>query len=195
MPASPSPFFGRARVRGSPAWLQDPHPCPVPQEERERPNAYSDDGGKAMSTHFFGIKDWTFSYSHSVGRNEFAGTGFRNPVDLALGADDVVYVINRSYENRPDGIHVTVCTLNEEYITEFGSAGEGDGQFTWPTSIALDKDGNVYVADEWLNRISIFDKDGTFLSKWAQPGSADGELNKPAGLAIADSTMYVSDSR
>ena len=45
-----------------------------------------------MSTHFFGMKDWTFAYSHSVGRNEFAGTGFRNPVDLALGAKDVVYV-------------------------------------------------------------------------------------------------------
>jgi hypothetical protein len=28
-----------------------------------------------MSTHFFGIKDWTFPYSHSVGRNEFAGRG------------------------------------------------------------------------------------------------------------------------
>jgi len=147
-----------------------------------------------MSTHFFGIKDWTFTYSHSVGRNEFAGTGFRNPVDLALGADDVVYVINRSYENRPDGIHVTVCTLNEEYITEFGSAGEDDGQFTWPTSIALDKDGNVYVADEWLHRISIFDKDGTFLSQWGKPGSGDGALNKPAGLAITNGTMFVSDS-
>jgi DNA-binding beta-propeller fold protein YncE len=148
-----------------------------------------------MSTHFFGIKDWTFSYSHSVGRNEFAGTGFRNPVDLALAPDDVVYVLNRSYEYRADGIHVTVCTLNEDYITEFGSGGEGDGQFTWPTSIALDQDGNVYVADEWLNRISIFDKDGTFLSKWGKPGSGDGELNKPAGLAITGSTMLVADSR
>jgi len=147
-----------------------------------------------MSTHFFGIKDWTFAYSHSVGRNEFAGTGFRNGVDLALAPDDVVYVINRSYENRPDGVHVTVVTLNEEYITEFGTGGEGDGQFTWPTSIALDKDGHVYVADEWLNRISIFDKDGTFLSKWGTPGSGDGELNKPAGLAITNGTLFVSDS-
>jgi DNA-binding beta-propeller fold protein YncE len=115
-------------------------------------------------------------------------------VDLALGADDVVYVLNRSYENRPDGIHVTMVTLNEEYITEFGSAGEEDGQFTWPTSIALDQDGNVYVADEWLHRISVFDKDGTFLSKWGKPGSGDGELNKPAGLAITNGTMFVSDS-
>ena len=32
-----------------------------------------------MSTHFFGLTDWTFSYSHSLGRNEYAGTGFRNP--------------------------------------------------------------------------------------------------------------------
>jgi len=147
-----------------------------------------------MSTHFFGIKDWTFAYSHSVGRNEFAGSGFRNGVDLALGANDAVYVINRSYENRPDGVHVTVMTLNEEYVTEFGSYGEGDGQFTWPTAIALDQDGNVYIADEWLNRISIFDKDGNFLSKWGTPGSGDGELHKPAGLAISNDTMFVSDS-
>jgi len=148
-----------------------------------------------MSTHFFGMKDWTFAYSHSVGRNEFAGTGFRNPVDLALGANDAVYVINRSYENRPDGVHVTAVTLNEEYIREFGSGGEGDGQFVWPTSIALDQDENVYVADEWLNRISIFDKEGKFLSKWGKPGSEDGELNRPAGLAITNGTMFVSDSR
>jgi DNA-binding beta-propeller fold protein YncE len=129
-----------------------------------------------------------------MGRNEFAGTGFRNPVDLALGANDVVYVLNRSYENRPDGIRVTMCTLNEEYIKEFGSYGEEDGQFFWPTSIALDESGKVYVADEWLNRISIFDKDGNFLSKWGKPGAGNGELNKPAGLAIGNGTIYVTDS-
>lgn len=148
-----------------------------------------------MSTHFFGIKDWTFSYSHSVGRNEFAGTGFRNPFDLALGADDMVYVVNRSYENRPDGIHITVATLQEKYIREFGSYGEGDGQFVWPTSIAVDGQENIYVTDEWLNRISIFDKEGNFLRKWGKAGSGDGELNRPAGLAISGDTMFVADSR
>jgi DNA-binding beta-propeller fold protein YncE len=130
-----------------------------------------------------------------VGRNEFAGTGFRNPVDLALGANDTVYVLNRSYENRPDGIHVTVCTLNEEYVKEFGAHGEEDGQFIWPTAIALDAKGNVYIADEWLNRISIFDKDGTFLSKWGKAGSGNGELNQPAGLAISGETLFLTDSR
>jgi DNA-binding beta-propeller fold protein YncE len=147
-----------------------------------------------MSTHFFGLKDYTFSYCYSVGRNEFAGTGFRNPVDLALGANDVVYVINRSYENRPDGVRVSRCTLGEELIREFASQGEEDGQLIWPTSIALDDNGNVYVSDEWLNRISIFDKDGKYLSQWGKAGSGDGELNKPAGLDIHNGVMFVTDS-
>lgn len=149
-----------------------------------------------MSTHFFGLKDWTFQYSHSIGRNEFAGTGFRNPVDLALGADDVVYVLNRSYENRPDGVRVTMCTLKEEYITEFGSAGEGDGQFVWPSSIAVDGEGNVYVADEWLNRITVYTRDGEFIRKWGKPGSGPGELDRPAGLAISgEGTVFLTDGR
>ncbi len=149
-----------------------------------------------MATHFFGIIDRTFSYSHSMGRNEFAGTGFRNPVDLAIGANDVAYVVNRSYENRPDGVRVAICTLNEDFIGEFGEYGEGDGQFIWPTALALDGEGKVYVADEWLNRISIFDKDGNFLSKWGTPGSGNGEINGPASLAMtSDGNLLVSDSK
>lgn len=148
-----------------------------------------------MSTHLFGLSDRTFSYSHSVGRNEFAGTGFRNPVDMALGADDIVYVINRAYENRPDGVRITVCTINEDYVTEFGSYGEGDGQFIWPSSIALDKDENIYIADEWLNRITVYDSNGEFIRKWGEPGANQGELDGPAGLAISGNSIYVSDSR
>ena len=149
-----------------------------------------------MSTHFFGLKDWMFQYSHSLGRNEFGGTGFRNAVDLALGADDVVYVVNRSREDRPDGVRVSMCTIDEHYITEFGSWGEGDGQFVWPTAIALDSQGNVYVADELLNRISVYTRDGEFIRKWGKAGSGNGELDKPAGLAISeDGTLYLTDSR
>ncbi len=148
-----------------------------------------------MSTHFFGLTERSFSYSHSVGRNEFAGTGFRNPVDMAITPDGTTYVINRSYENRPDGVHASVVTLDEEYITDFGSFGEGDGQFTWPTSITLDKDNNVYIADEWLNRISVFSKDGDFLRSWGSTGSGDGEMNRPAGIAISnDDVMFITDS-
>jgi len=129
-----------------------------------------------MSTHFFGLNDRSFAYSHSVGRNEFSGTGFRNPVDVAVGDNDVMYVVNRGYEYRTDGVHITVVTMSEEYITEFGSYGAGDGQFIWPTSCASDAQGNLYVSDEWLNKISIFDKDGEYLS---MDGMAPGSYRLP----------------
>ena len=37
------------------------------------------------------------------------------------------------------------------------------GEMIWPAGIALDSQENVYVTDEWLNRVSVFDKDGNFL--------------------------------
>lgn len=148
-----------------------------------------------MSTHFFGLTDRTFAYSHSIGRNEFAGTGFRNPVDMAIGEDDIIYIANRSYENRPDGIRISVVSMDEEYISEFGSYGEDPGQFVWPTAVALDDRGNVYLADEWLNRISIYTGDGEFVRSWGRSGSGNGELDRPAGLAINGDTIFITDSR
>ena len=147
-----------------------------------------------MSAHLFGLTDRTFAYSHSLGRNEFAGTGFRNPVDVAIAADGTAYVANRSREDRPDGLRISVVTLDEVYISEFASHGKGDGQFIWPSSIALDGKNNVYVSDEWLNRITVFNKDGEFLANWGKPGTGDGELNQPAGIAISGDTLLLTDS-
>jgi len=142
-------------------------------------------------------------YSHTIGRAEFSGPGFRAPVGIARGADNRLYVLSRSYEARPDGKRVTICTVDEEYIGEFGRGVAGDraetaapdGSFMWPTAIALDAAGNVYVADEWYNRISIFTPDGQWVGKWGTPGTAPGELNRPSGLACdRDDNLYVVDS-
>ncbi len=146
----------------------------------------------------------SFQYSHSIGRGEFNGPGFRNPVAMARGKDDLMYVVNRSYEYRPDGKRVTICTVNEEYVGEFArgvtTAGDttisaADGSLIWPTGIAIDASQNVYVADEWLNRISVFDKDGEWLGKWGTPGSGDGELDRSSGLVFdGDDNLLIVDS-
>ena len=89
-----------------------------------------------------------------------------------------------------------VLDIDSEYYGVFGSIGKGDGQFTWAASIAVDRDGKVYVGDEFLNRISIFDEAGVFLGKWGVPGSGPGEIDGPCGLAFdANDDLYVSDHR
>ena len=148
-----------------------------------------------MASVFFGITTRSFQYDRTIGRGAFQGAGFRAHVDLTLGPDGLIYVLNRSWEYRPDGVRVTMLTIDEEYIGDFGQFGERDGDLYWPSSIAFDSDLNVYVADDWLNRISIFDKDGSFLDKWGVAGSADGELNKPARIRFdKDDNMYLVDS-
>ena len=146
-----------------------------------------------------------FQYSHTIGRTEYFGAGFMLPVDLALAAGDRLYVLNRGNEFRPAGKRVTVCTVGEDYITDFGRGvptiadtppSSADGSLVWPTAIALDREENVYVADEWLNRISIFTKDGEWIGKWQEkPGDGDGEINRPSGLAFdANEDLYLVDS-
>ena len=155
-----------------------------------------------MATQTLGV---TFQYSHTIGRGEFSGPGFRNPVAVARGDDGTMYVVNRSYEYRPDGKRITICTVDEEYIGEFArgvvTAGvteenEDDGSLIWPTSLAIDKDSNVYVADEWLNRISMFTKDGDWIDKWGTKGKSDGQLGGPSGMAFdADNNLLIVDSQ
>ncbi len=151
----------------------------------------------------------TFDYSHNVGRGAQTGMGFNNPVDLALGADGITYVINRGSEtisnvgwNRTGvGQRVSMITLGaeagqEEFLGEFSRYGNSDGQLIWPAGIAVDSQGNLYVTDEWLNRVSIFDKDGNYLSHWDTLQSGDSDINGASGIAIdAGNTLYVTDGR
>ncbi len=151
----------------------------------------------------------TYDYSHNVGRGGQVGMGFNNPVALALGADDVAYVVNRGSEsisnvpwNRTGvGQRIGKVSLgaqrgDEEYLGEFSRYGDAEGQLIWPTGIVADTQGNLYVTDEWLNRISVFDPEGNLLRCWGTVQSGDSEPNGAAGIAIdANDTLFVTDGR
>lgn len=73
-------------------------------------------------------------------------------------------------------------------------AGPFNGWFSTATSVAVDRDGNVYVADFHNHRIQKFTSHGTFLTAFGQPGSAPGHFNFPTAVAIAeDGSAFVTD--
>ena len=150
----------------------------------------------------------TFQYSHTIGRQEVrSGNGFFNPVAITRDASNLLYVLSRGTETPAffPCKRVTVFTPDEEeVVAEFGQkippeeadAATPNGSFMWPTSVALDRDGNAYVSDEWLNRISVHHPDEGWIAKWGTPGDAPGEVNRPAGLAFdQDDNLYEVDSR
>jgi DNA-binding beta-propeller fold protein YncE len=148
-----------------------------------------------MTTSNTEIKPDFLEYSHTVGMTTMEGRGFYYPVDTAIGKDGRFYVVSRTLENVSRGVRVTMCNSESEYFGTFGSYGEGDGQFIWPSAAAVDSQGRVYICDEHLHRISVFDQSGEFVSRWGAPGTEEGQLDTPSGIAIdQQDNVYVSDT-
>lgn len=142
------------------------------------------------------IGERTYTYSHCVG-SLFA---FTAPTDLVLGAKGVVYAPSRGADpGYPLGGRQrwTKWDLEEDVkIVDASDQGSNDGELLWPTALALGPDGNVYVTDEYLNRVSIFSDDGAYLRKWGTPGSGEGQLDGPTGMRFdGEGNVYIAESR
>lgn len=81
----------------------------------------------------------------------------------------------------------TILTLGDEDAatpTTFGGIA----------SVALDKDGTIYVLDYGDNSIRVFDRRGRFVTRAGRPGRGPGDLAAPNRLLHdGDSTLYVTD--
>jgi len=67
--------------------------------------------------------------------------------------------------------------------------------FNYPTDVAMDSAGNVYVMDTGNNRVQKFDAAGTYLSQWGSPGSGNGQFSYPSGIAVDSAgNVYVTDT-
>ena len=172
-----------------------------------------------MTTTTAAGRSWHFS--HSLGRptSEHNGKtgGFMNPVDVAVAPDDVLFVLNRGYGVEVDGFaelggggvtiaadggrRVSKTTLDEVHIGDFART-----HFTWPTGLALSRDGNVYVSDEYEDAILVFppdriyehpwfDPNGEQVGQWGESGPGIGELSGPAGMEFdEDDNLLVVES-
>ena len=71
------------------------------------------------------------------------------------------------------------------YLSQFGTFGTGNGQFSGPCGVAIDPTShNIVVADIGNNRVQIFNSAGAYLSQFGTLGTGNGQFNSRVGIAI-----------
>ena len=147
----------------------------------------------------------TFAGDGTVGL--INGTGqsaeFNHPSGVVVDGNGNLYVADRSN-------HVIRKITAAGEVTTFagsGTAGYSDGtgtaaQFNYPTGIAIDVDGNIYVADQVnqvIRKITSVGVVSTFAGQAGITGTTDGAASlaqffSPTGVALdAAGNVYVAD--
>jgi ABC-type Fe3+ transport system permease subunit len=113
------------------------------------------------------------------------------PTGVTVGPAGRLYVPDTHYHR------VMVFTPAGQEVLRFGSLGEGDGQFIFPTDVAFLPDGRLLVSEYGGNdRISIYTPQGQFVRSFGRPGMDAEGLSRPQSLAVdADrDRIYVADA-
>lgn len=99
-------------------------------------------------------------------------THFNKPTDIAITPAGDIFVTD-GYGNR----RVVHLDKNGKFIKAWGSYGTKPGQFVLPHAIALDQEGNLFVADRNSARVMKFSQSGELLDQWSN-------LIMPWGLSV-----------
>ncbi len=143
------------------------------------------------------MSDEPMRYLKTIGfnSNQPIGRGFNYPYDTAFSSDGRIFVLNRMGGLNARGIRIQICTFDEDWLGEFATGpGDGDDQFRVPVCMSFDAQDNLYVTDESLDEVKVFDSSGGFVRKWgASIADGFGALRGPAGVAHAPdgSAVYV----
>lgn len=112
-----------------------------------------------------------------------------NTGDLYV-ADTDRYLIHR-YSYDPNTGTATIAKT-------WGAQGSGLGKYLYPSRVAVDSSGRVYVADTWANNIEVDTKDGVGLEEFGSFGTGQGQFKQPHGMSflyngpgVADDQLFV----
>ena len=119
--------------------------------------------------------------------------------DLVVGVHTVEYAEVTGWIPLPSEAvnisSVAAVSLVRYYAKLIGGNGVALGEFNLPRGLAVDDDGNLYVADSGNHRIQQLDAATTNWTAWGSPGAADGEFNQPFGIDVdGDGNLFVADS-
>ncbi|MDR3694401.1 gliding motility-associated C-terminal domain-containing protein [Mucilaginibacter sp.] len=166
------------------------------------PLAPKNTGGAVPPNHYGQVI--TFAGTGKAGMVNNTGTNASFSAPLGLGADATGNIYVGDYNNNlirkisTSAVVTTLAGVPGKYGAKDGPPSSAT--FELPQGLAVDKNGNVYVADSFNNLIRKITPNGTVSTLAGQAnvaGSADGvnaTFNSPTGVAVDNSgNVYVAD--
>jgi len=115
---------------------------------------------------------------------------FKNPSGMVY--DDN---LDRLYVADTQNHQVKVFDKDGRPLFTIGKRGSENGEFNFPSYLAMDRSGVLYVMDSFNFRVQMFDRDGRFLKKFGKLGDSSGYFSRPAGIGVdSDGNIYVVDT-
>ncbi|MDB6025796.1 MAG: repeat containing protein [Verrucomicrobiales bacterium] len=157
----------------------------MPQTVRGNPKGMSRDGNGniiVVEPHYWRVNHFTTEGKlvtqwgeHGTNAGQLAF-----PRGVAVNSHGEVFVSEYEMAERvqrfaPDG---------KKFLSSFGSAGDGAGEFNRAESLGIDSHDRIYVADSCNHRIQVFSPEGKFLRSYGKAGNKPGELSYPYDVRV-----------
>jgi sugar lactone lactonase YvrE len=90
---------------------------------------------------------------------------------------------------------VVVYDVRGVFLNKFGKRGTGEGEFNFPTHVAVDSKGLIYITDSLNCRVQVFDAEGKFQRSIGSAGDTPGHFSRPKGVATDTAGhVYIVDA-
>ena len=119
-----------------------------------------------------------------------AGIDSWAPLAITVDRDGLIYVAealdlpelqrHRIYVLQPDGV----------VVRQFGQKGDASSDLMFPSSLAVDGLGRIWVGD--MTGVKVFGPDGVFKFRLRTEG--EGAVALPGGMAVRNNQIYISDA-
>ena len=98
---------------------------------------------------------------------------FSHVTQVAFDAEGKLYVLDGAGLMGSGNVRVLVFDAAGGFVREFGSAGDGPGEFRLPIGLAVWRDGTSVVSDVGHRAYQLFDASGVFLRTVRAGGGSD----------------------
>ena len=113
---------------------------------------------------------------------------FNFPTEIAARGDELIVVDAMNFR-------VQIFDRSGGFRAKFGQFGGATGSMFRSKGMAFDSEGDLYLADAYLDCVQVFDRNGSLLYYFGQPGGGAMQFELPTGVHIdRGNAVYVVDS-